>query len=167
MPLCIKKTANCNIVGYVDADWGNNCVDRKSYTGFGFMLSGSVISWGCKKQTSVALSSTEAEYIAISEACKEAMYLKNLQFEIMKTSYTIILYNDDQSAQKMLLNPVFHNRTKHIDVKYHFCRENISNKTIKVEYMPTADMPADILTKSLNSTKHYKLMNVLGIISLF
>lgn len=157
------KSGNVEINGYVDADWANNSIDRKSYSGFCFMLSGCVISWGCKPQKSVALSSTESEYIAISEACKEAVYLRNLQNEITGKTYTICIYNDNQSAQKLLLNPVFHNRTKHIDVRYHFCREVILSRAVQVHYLSTKDMPADVLTKSLSSVKHYKFIDLLGI----
>lgn len=159
------KIGNVNIQGYVDADWANDPTDRRSYTGFCFMLSGSVISWSCKKQRTVALSSTEAEYMAITEGCREAVFLLNLQCEITEQMYTINLYNDNQSSQKLSENPMFHNRTKHIDVQYHYCREVISKKFVKVNYLPTSNMPADMLTKSLCSTKHYKFINMLGIVN--
>lgn len=159
------KSGNVNIEGYCDADWANDLTDRRSYSGFCFVLSGAVISWGCKKQRTVALSSTEAEYMAITEGCREAVYLMNLQNEITGKLYTINMYNDNQSAQKLSENSMFHNRTKHIDVRYHYCREVISDKTVKVSYLPTADMPADILTKSLNSVKHHKFIKMLGIVN--
>lgn len=159
------KNGNINIEGYCDADWANDITDRKSYSGFCFVLSGAVISWGCKKQRTVALSSTEAEYMAITEACREAVYLLNLQNEITREMYTINIYNDNQSAQKLSKNALFHNRTKHIDVRYHYCREVISNNIVKINYMPTNDMPADILTKSLNSIKHHKFVKMLGVVN--
>lgn len=86
---------NTNLEGFVDADWASDTADRRSYTGFCYKLSGSVISYECKKQQTVALSSTEAEYMAVSEATKEAIYLKNLLSEIIGCEYTIILYNDN------------------------------------------------------------------------
>ncbi|KAI8424616.1 hypothetical protein MSG28_003049 [Choristoneura fumiferana] len=126
---CLKysKDGKAEIEGFVDADWAHNVGDRRSYTGFNFMLSGGAISWESKKQKTVALSSTEAEYMGISEACKEAIYLRNLQFEITGHMYAVVLYNDNQSAQKLLANPVFHKRSKHIDVRYHFCRESVAD----------------------------------------
>ncbi|CAH2083339.1 unnamed protein product [Euphydryas editha] len=159
------KDGNVDIQGYVDSDWGSNSVDRKSYSGFCFMLSGSVISWGCRKQKTVALSSTEAEYMALTEGCREAVYLKNLQNEITKRLYTIVLYNDNQGAKKLSANPMFHNRTKHIDIRYHYCREVICNKIVKVDFLPTDDMPADMFTKSLVLVKHRKFMNMMGIVN--
>lgn len=155
---------NSEIIGYVDADWGSDVIGRRSYTGFVFQLSGAAISWESRKQKVVALSSTEAEYIGISECCKEAIYLRNLQCEITASSYTIILYNDNQSAQKLLLNPVFHNRSKHIDIRFHFCKEIIAQNLVNVQYLCTADMPADLLTKSLNSIKHKAFVNAVGLV---
>lgn len=159
-----SKSNNVNIEGYVDADWSNDVNDRRSYSGFCYILSGSVISWSCSKQKCIALSSTEAEYVSISEACKEAAYLRNLQYEVTKRMYCIALFNDSMSAQKLLLNPVFHNKTKHIDVRYHYCREMINENIVSVNYLCTSDMPADLLTKSLNGVKHYKHLDALGIV---
>lgn len=75
----------------------------------------------------------------------------------------IVIFNDNQSAHKLLYNPVFHNRTKHIDIRFHFGRECIKNNIVKIEYLQTDLMPADILTKSLNSVKHYKFLELLGV----
>lgn len=155
---------NSYIEGYVDADWGSDSNDRKSFSGFCFKLSGTVISFECRKQRNVALSSTEAEYISMSEASKEAIYLKRLLFEILGNSETITLYNDCQSAQKLILNPVYHRRSKHIDIRYHFLREAVANKFVKVDYLETAEMPADIFTKSLGSLKHKYFTKKLGIL---
>lgn len=161
----LKYTAGGNPIleGFVDADWGGNIIDRRSYTGLCFTLSGCVISWETKKQQTVALSSSEAEYMALTEACKESVYLRNLQYEITRKIYTIDLYNDNQSAQKLTTNPIYHKRTKHIDIRYHFCRDCVTNKVVNVRYLPTAEMPADVLTKSLCKVKHYKFLNKLGV----
>ncbi|XP_068627425.1 uncharacterized protein [Battus philenor] len=92
----IKYCANgsSEIKGFVDADWANNRLDRRSYTGFCFVLANGIISWQCKKQKTVALSSCEAKHMAISESCKEAIYLRALQFEITNKIYRLCLYND-------------------------------------------------------------------------
>lgn len=157
---------NLDIQGFVDADWASDTIDRRSYTGYAFKLCGSLVSWESSKQKTVALSSTEAEYMAISEAAKEAIYLRGLLLELTGNATCVTLYNDNQSALKLSVNPVYHKRSKHIDVRHHFIREIITNKLVKVEYMSTDVMPADILTKSLGSEKHYKLLKLLGIISL-
>lgn len=155
---------NCNLEGFVDADWASNTLDRKSYTGFYFKFSGTIISYECKKQPTVALSSTEAEYMAIAEACKEAIYLKNLLSEIEHfCDYVIILYNDNQGAQMLTENPMFHKRTKHIDVRHHFVRETVANNLVKIIHLPTSEMPADLLTKGLGSVKHNYFVKKLGI----
>lgn len=161
--LHFSADGNSVIEGFVDADWAGNTIDRKSYTGFCFTLSGCVISWESKKQKTVALSSSEAEYMALAEACKESLYLRNLQFEITNKKYTIELYNDNQSALKLTVNPIFHKRTKHIDIRYHFCRDCVIDNIVNVKYLPSAEMPADLLTKSLCSNKHYYLLNKLGV----
>lgn len=157
------KRVNTELEGFVDADWASDTHDRKSYTGFCFKLSGAAISWESKKQKTVALSSTEAEYMAMSEASKEAIYLLNFYNEIIGNLNCIKLFNDSQSAQKLSVNPVFHKRSKHIDVRHHFIREAIANNLIRVEYLQTADMPADIFTKSLVYVKHSKFVGSLGI----
>lgn len=168
----LKKTKNYGLVfrkdnstieGFADADWGSDVTDRKSYSGFCFKLSNTVISFECRKQRNVALSSTEAEYVSLSEASKEAIYLKRLLSEIYGKSDTIVLYNDCQSAQKLALNPIFHRRSKHIDIRFHFVREAVTNDFIKIAYLETAEMPADILTKSLGSVKHNYFTKKLGI----
>lgn len=157
---------NSEIVGFVDADWGSDVISRRSYTGYVFELSGAAISWESRKQKVVALSSTEEEYIGISECCKEAIYLQSLQCQITDSSYTIILYNDNQSAQKLLFNPVFHNKPKHIlvDIRFHYCKEIVARKLVNIQYLCTADMPADLLTKSLSSIKHKAFVNAIGLV---
>lgn len=84
--------------------------------------------------------------------------------EILDTSKPIVLYNDCQSAQKLVQNPIFHRRSKHIDIRYHFIREAVANNFIKIEYLETAEMPADVLTKSLGSVKHKYFTEKLGIV---
>lgn len=157
---------DCELEGFVDADWASNTKDRRSYTGYAFKLNGSVVSWESSKQKSVALSSTEAEYIGMCEAAKEAIYLRGLMMELTGITSCITLHNDNQSALKLTVNPIHHKRTKHIDIRYHFIRETVDNKILNTVYMSTEIMPADILTKSLNSVRHHKLLKLLGVIEL-
>lgn len=98
-------------------------------------MAGGPIAWESRKQKVVSLSSTEAEYIAITEACKEAIFIGNLLNELCSYKNVITLYNDNQSSQKLAYNPVFHNRTKHIDVKYHFVREVVEK--VDLRYLST------------------------------
>lgn len=161
---CIKYSSEeTELQCYVDADWASNILDRKSFTGYCFKMCGSVISWQTKKQTTVALSSTEAEYMAISEACREAIYLRKLYSILTGNLPVINIYNDSQSAQKLLQNQMLHGRSKHIDVRYHFVKDLANNDVVKINYLETENMPADILTKCLPAIKHYYLLKKLGI----
>lgn len=159
-----KGTDVFDLEGFVDSDWANDH-DRKSYTGYVFKLSGGPISWQSSKQKSTALSSTEAEYIGLSEASKEAVYLKNILSELIDFKSSVMIYNDNQSAQKLASNPIFHKRSKHIDVRYHFVRECVSNNLITIRYQQTNEMVADILTKSLANFKHFYFVEKLGLVT--
>lgn len=154
------------LTGYVDADWAGNIDDRRSNTGFVFLMGGGAVSWESKKQTSVALSSTEAEYMALSQASKEASYLRNLlnEFQYEKVSFkSILIHSDNLGAQQLVKNPVFHPRSKHIDIRYHFVRQLYEDGLIELKYTPTSEMIADIFTKNLTRTKHEKLSTLMGI----
>lgn len=161
--LTYNKNGNSKLEGFADADWGNNVIDRKSYTGLCFTLSSGAISWASKKQKTVALSSTEAECMSLTEACREAIYLRRLLCEITGELETIDVFSDNQGTLKLSASNVFHNRTKHIDVRFYFCRDCVSNNIVKLHYLETASMPADLLTKSLSNVKHYCFMKALGI----
>lgn len=158
MGLVFKKSEKMEWNGYVDADWGGDERDRKSYTGFIFKLGNNVIEWESRKQKTVALSSTEAEYMAISEASKQAIFLKNLYSEIFSDDLNTIIFNDNQSAKKLTENSLSNNRTKHIDIRYHFIKDVIKQGILSIEYMPTDEMPADLLTKPLCKVKHNKCL---------
>ncbi|XP_057322554.1 uncharacterized protein LOC130665943 [Microplitis mediator] len=151
----------------VDANWGGDSTDRKSFTGYGFILVGSVISWEARKQKSVALSSTEAEYMAVAEATKEDLYLKGLlvSLGIQEESETVTIPNDNQSAISMIKNDVYHQRTKHIDVRHHFVRNEYAYGVIDVKYLCTERMPADMFTKGLSAIKHRKCVSNIGIVN--
>lgn len=101
--------------------------------------------------------------MAVSEASKEAIYLRNVMAQLTGVIDCITLFNDNQSAIKLSVNPMYHKRSKHIDTRHHFIRDAISAKLVEVKYLQTADMPADVLTKSLSSLKHYKFLDLLGI----
>lgn len=167
----LKGTSNHGILyehkgtylyGVVDADWAGNEVDRRSYSGYAFIFAGSAISWEARKQTTVALSSTEAEYMALSEATKEALYLKGFLEKLNIKCNSVTMYNDNQGTIKLVENNYFHSRTKHIDVRHHFVREANEQKLINIKYLPTDQMPADVLTKGLCRIKHENCLTKLG-----
>ena len=159
------KSTGDPICGFADADWGGEPIDRKSYSGYAFLFGGGPVSWDSKKQTIVALSSTEAEYVALCNGAKEAVYLKRLIAEIgyCYNDNPMVLKCDNQSAQHLALNKVYHARTKHIDIKYHYIRSILENKLIVLVYTSTSDMIADIFTKNLTKEKHLKFIKALGI----
>lgn len=161
--LVFKKTSS-TISGYCDADYANDNFDRKSYGGYVFKLSGSAISWRSQKQRTVVLSTTEAEYVSLSEASKEAMYLRNLMEEMgLEYLMDVKLGTDNQGAKLLAENSVYHARTKHIATRYHFVRQLVADKLINIYYVPTEVMPADILTKPLPGPAHQRGLRMLGV----
>lgn len=169
----LKGTLNCHLTykktgkmlkGYVDSDWGGCIADRRSYTGFCFIFGGAAISWESRKQRTVALSTIEAEYMAMSEAAKEAIFLRFLLGEILDQKYCISLLNDNQSAQSLSLNTICNNRTKHIDMRHHFIREKVDSGEINFKYIETEKMVADVLTKALKNSKHTYCVKEMGVI---
>ena len=138
---------------------GNQDDNRRSTTGWCFKYGGSVLSWKAQKQSTVATSTAEAEYIAAFEAAKEALYLRRILSELgeIPTDERITLHEDSQACIKIATNPCLAERTKHFDIKYHWLRSQIKAKAIQLEYISTHDQIADILTKSLPFQQHEKL----------
>jgi hypothetical protein len=151
------------LVGYCDADWAGDLVGRRSTTGYAFLLNGAAISWKSQLQKSVALSSTEAEYMGICEGSREAVNLRRLLTELhMEQTVPTPLLEDNQSCIALIKHSgITHQRTKHIDIRYHFIRELVSTGEVAVEFCPTEEMAADVLTKPLAREKHVKLCAVL------
>ena len=149
---------------YCDADWANDPNDRKSISGYVVTMCGGAVSWSSKKQSVTALSSTEAEYIAAARAAQEASWLQSFLTEIgCPPTKPIPFHVDNQSAIKLIKNPVTHDRTKHIDVKYHYVRDAQDNNVIDVKYCPTGNQTADILTKALSREKHKRFAECMGL----
>jgi len=149
------------VMGYSDADWANDPITWKLISEYVFYLQGGIIS---KKQATVALSTTEAEYIALTQATKEAIWLRSLLGELGFNQYQpTLIKEDNQPAIQLANNPINHNRTKHIDTQYHYVRAKIETKEINVIYTPTNQMTADIFTKPLPQpafSKCIKEMNI-------
>ena len=124
-----KDTIEC--IGYSDADWAGDAKDRKSTSGYCFFMNGSLISWRSCKQTCVALSTAESEYVALSAATQEAIWLNRLLIDICaKPDSPIIIHEDNQAAMCIAKNPIQHPKTKHISIKFHFIREHIEQNDI-------------------------------------
>lgn len=137
------------LTGYCDADFGGDLDTRRSTSGYSFMLKGAAISWMSKVQPTVAASTTEAEYIAAAAAAKEAVWLKALMGELTGDVGAVPLLCDNQSAIWMIKSPGGTARSKHIDVAHHFVRDRAERGDLAVSYVPTEEMVADALTKTL------------------
>lgn len=141
------------LIAYTDANWAEDKIDRKSNSGFYCSLGGGAVSWNCRKQDLVTLSSTEAEYVALSEACKELIWIARLAKEFNVPDEAPKLHIDNQSCIKMVQNDKFSHRTKHIDTKFHHFRDNIEKQLITLHYVETKKNIADMLTKPLGGNK--------------
>jgi hypothetical protein len=152
------------LLGYCDADFAG-CPDTyKSTSGYTFTIAGGAVSWSSKRQTVVATSTTEAEYMATAYAANEAVWLRTFLHDSGYTrEHATRLLNDNQGCIALAKNPEFHARTKHIGVKYHKIRELVETRQIQVEYCPTNEMIADALTKGLTADKHGRFVSLLGL----
>ncbi|XP_059223059.1 uncharacterized protein LOC131996888 [Stomoxys calcitrans] len=160
----IYKKNSAPLMGFCDANWAQDINDRKSQTGFCFLLAGGAVTWESKKQKVVAHSSAEAEYIALTESAKEASYLSYILEELgLFNGKPIKIHTDSQSAQKMAEFGSHHSRTKHIHYKYHYIKDTIQNGVVELRYLPTQDMLADVLTKPVPKPKHIYCSNNMGI----
>jgi hypothetical protein len=183
------------LVCYTDSDWAGDRSDRRSTGGYVFLLLGGAVSWKSKKQGVVATSTAEAEYVALSEAVKESIWINRLlreiktrtveKYEFDEISYhdeetraqwepteitapqlaipAQVVYADNQSCIRISENPRDHARTKHIDIRYHFVRHAVYNGLVVVKHVPTAEMTADILTKSLPRDSHWRHLKGMGL----
>lgn len=162
--LLFTKDDNCNVSAFADADWANDQVDRRSYTGFVIKLGNDTINWEARKQRCIALSSTEAEYLAMSDVCKDISFIKNFVSELLNLNFSITLFNDNLSAQKLLqVKEYCHRRTKHIDLRYHYVKDFVKCNSVTVKYLPTNEMIADVFTKPLGAIKHNKFIKLCNV----
>ncbi|KAE8691518.1 Vacuolar-sorting receptor 1 [Hibiscus syriacus] len=146
--LCFKG-GDTILTGYVDADLAGNVDIRRSTTGYVYTLGGTAVSWVSQLQKIVALSTTEAEYFAVTEASKEMVWLQSFLEELGKKQENNVLYCDSQSAIHLAKNPSFHSRTKHIQLRYHFIWSLLEDGILKLEKISGAQNPADMLTKTV------------------
>ena len=153
-----------DLVGWTDSDWAQDVVTRRSIGGFVFDIAGGSISWSSKKQPTVALSSVEAEYMAASNATKEAIWLRVLLNDLgYKQTTATTIHADNMGCIALSHNPVSHSRAKHIDIRHHFIRERVANKEIDLCFCSTKDMLADIFTKALPREAFERFRAALGV----
>ncbi|CDO77187.1 hypothetical protein BN946_scf184705.g12 [Trametes cinnabarina] len=153
-----------DLVGYSDAD-GSMHKDRKAISGYAFLIDGGAVSWSSKRQELISLSTTESEYVAVTHAAKEALWLRLLIGQVFAPFVDpLTLYSDNQSAIALARDNQYHARIKHIDIRFHFIRWVIEDKKLCLVYCPTDDMVADVLTKALPSPKVKHFAAALGLL---
>jgi hypothetical protein len=151
-------------LGYADADWGGCLDSRRSTTGYVFQTFGGVTSWKSRRQATVALSTAEAEYMASGDATKQAVWLRQLLRDLgFALDKPLTILNDNQGAVHLSKNPGDHNRTKHIDLRHHYLREQVQSNTVALQHTPTTDNLADLLTKPLPQPRTKDLSTRLGL----
>ncbi|CAL1372341.1 unnamed protein product [Linum trigynum] len=152
--------------GFRDSDWAGSSEDMKSTSGFAFSLGSVIFCWSSKKQSIVAQSTAEAEYIAGSEAANHAVWLRKIMADLgFEQTKPTVIWCDNQSDVAITKNPVFYGRTKHIKIKYHVLREAEAEGLISMKHCSTQDQSADIFTKALSKPRFEDLKTMVGMIS--
>jgi len=161
-PLTYRNSNNPQLMVYCDSSYANT-EDYSSISGFGAMFGNCLVSWSSKKQPVVALSSTEAEYVAVTSASQEALWFQSLLYELGIVQNTVIIQEDNESCINLANNPQEFNRTRHIQVKYHFIRQLVKEKKIKLQHCRTQNQLADIFTKGVNGPRLKEITQKLGL----
>jgi hypothetical protein len=152
------------IAYYTDSDWASNA-HRKSISGYVFTLGSGAIAWSSKKQSTTALSSAEAEYVASTHATKQLLWQRSLMIKLhLPQPDPQVLQGDNQASIAITHNPEFHSRTKHIDIALHFMRDHVKSRTMDIRYVPTRENLADIMTKPLARPTHEVLTHAIGLL---
>ena len=164
--LWYRKDKTFNLTAYCDADFAGDKIERKSTSGACQFLGQALISWSCRKQNTIALSTTEAEYVSAASSCSQVLWIKN-QLEDYSVRYTKIpILCDNTSAINLSKNPIHHSRSKHIEIKHHFIRDHVQKGEIELIFIDTENQLADIFTKPLVEDRFNFLRDKLSIISL-
>lgn len=163
--LCYSSSSDFKLIGYSDSDWGGDIDDRKSTSGFVFFMGVTAFTWSSKKQPIVTLSSCEAEYVAVASSICHALWLKKLLKMLhMPQNDATTIFVDNKSTIALGKNPMFHDRSKHIDTKFHFIRECIEKKEVELTYVSSNEQLADIFTKGLKFQDFVKMRAWIGVI---
>ena len=154
------------IQGFTNADWEGSPSERNSTSGGIFSIGSTAISWYNRKQRLVALNLAEAEYMSTSQAAYEASWMRKILVCLFGQQMDlIVIYCANQSCIKLSENPFFHDRSKHIQIRYHFIRDHVHRGIVKLEYVSTDEQVVNILTKSLPRGKHVYFMDKMGVVS--
>jgi hypothetical protein len=151
--LVYSKAADKGLMAYTDSDWAADKIQRRSVTGYFFKLANGIISWCSHAQKTVALSSTEAEYMAISNCSHQAIWIKTMIEELGIRLKAVFIYGDNQGSIFIASNPVQESRTKHIDIWYRYIHELVGAKKVELMFVPGEMNPADMFTKNLQKVK--------------
>uniref|UniRef100_M1AKZ9 Retroelement pol polyprotein n=1 Tax=Solanum tuberosum TaxID=4113 RepID=M1AKZ9_SOLTU len=166
--LLMSSDSKPHLTGYCDADWAACPNTRRSVIGFVLKYGYSLISWKSKKQNTVSRSSAEAEYRSMASLTAEVVWIASLYKELrVKLIEPASIYCDSKVAIQIAANPVFHERTKHIEIDCHFIREKIKKGLIQTNYVNTKDQQANLLTKAHGRSQHEFLLDKLGVLNLF
>jgi histone deacetylase 1/2 len=148
--LSLRPASSDLLSAFSDVDWAGNVDDRRSTGGYAIFFGGNLIAWSARKQATVSRSSTESEYKALANATAELIWVQSLLLELgIQQSRAPVLWCDNLGATYLSANPVFHARTKHIEVDFHFVRERVSRKQLEIRFISSNDQVADIFTKPL------------------
>ena len=162
-----KKGEKSSLIGFTDSDYAGDQDDRKSTSGYVFMMGSGAISWSSRKQPIVTLSTTEAEYVAATSCASQAIWLRNVLKELhFSQEGPTSIYCDNNSTIKLSKDSVLHGRSKHIDVRFHFLRDLTKEKVIDLIYCRSKDQIADLFTKPLKLDAFQKLRKLLGVCSM-
>ncbi|KAL5697881.1 hypothetical protein ACHQM5_028985 [Ranunculus cassubicifolius] len=163
--LLYKSDVLSSLQGFADADWAGDIITRRSTTGYCFNIGSAAVSWCSKKQQTTNLSSTEAEYVAATMATQECIWIKRILQDVgVALESPVPLCCDNESTIKLAGNPVFHARTKHIEIHHHFVREKVLNQEIVLQKIGTNDQVADVFTKALSRAMFEKFRSALGVV---
>jgi hypothetical protein len=162
--LVYRKGEEQELIGYSDSDYAGDQDDKKSTSGYVFMLSAGAVSWCSKKQPVVTLSTTEAEFIAAASSACQAVWLRRILQQLRhEPRKSTTIYCDNSSTIKLSKNPVLHGRSKHIDVRFHFLRELTKDKVVELIQCSSQEQVADIMTKPLKLDVFQKLRTLMGV----
>jgi hypothetical protein len=162
--LSLGGSGTTTLRGFSDSDYANCPDTRRSVSGYCFSLGSGLISWSCRKQKTVSTSSCESEYVAASEASKEAVWLRSLLLHLGHgQSHPTALFGDNNGALRLIEDASFHARVKHIDVRHHYVRECADRGEISVSYVPSSNNIADGFTKALDTPSFTRIRACMGL----
>nr|GFC17947.1 putative ribonuclease H-like domain-containing protein [Tanacetum cinerariifolium] len=163
--LWYPKASPFDLVAYSDSDYGRASQDHKSTSGGSQFLGRRLISWQCKKQTIVATSTTKAEYVAAASCCGQVLWIQNQLLDYGYKFMNTKIYIDNTSAICIVKNPVYHSKTKHIEIRHHFIRDCFEKKLISVDHIHTDENVADLLTKPFDVGRFQYLVVSIGMVN--